>query len=325
MSAVRRRLLQLGVGLATTGLLVGCGGDAADGDAGTDGADGGEASADLGSVTVGGPNFTEGQLMTEMYRLLLEDAGYTVTVTTVDARELYAPALQSGEIDVVPEYAATMAEFLNAQVNGPDAPSTDPVASSDAAATVEALNTLGEESGLVALEPAEAANQNGFVVTQDFAEAEGLTTLTELGDLGQPIVLAAVEECPERPFCQPGLEETYGLDITRIEPLGFGSLQTKQAVADGQADLGLVGTTDGTLESFGLVLLEDDQNLQQADNLVPVVSQDALTPELEEALNALAPVLTTEDLAEMNAAVDQERQKAADVAQAYLEEQGLLG
>jgi osmoprotectant transport system substrate-binding protein len=95
---------------------------------------------------------------------------------------------------------------------------------------------------------------------------------------------------------------------------------------DGQATLGLTGTTDGTLESFGLVILEDDQNLQLADNLVPVVNADVAQDQaLVDALDSLASVLTTDDLAALNAAVDQERQKPADVAQQYLQEAGLVG
>jgi osmoprotectant transport system substrate-binding protein len=307
--------------LAAGGLLLtGCA------SAGTDGADETSApeqtEAATGPVTVGGPNFTEGLIMTEMYRLLLEQAGYDVTVQTVDNREVYAPALERGEIDVVPEYLATMTEYLNLDVNGPDA---EPVATSDADETAEALQQLGAEVGLVPLQPAEAANQNAFFVTADFAADNGLQTLTDLGELGEPVVLAATEECPERPFCQLGLEDTYGITVTEVTPLGFGSPQTKQAVVDGQATLGLTGTTDGTLESFGLVILDDDQNLQLADNLVPVVSEQVAADEgLAQALDALAPVLTTDDLAALNAQVDQERQKPADVAQKYLQDKGLI-
>jgi osmoprotectant transport system substrate-binding protein len=308
-------------------LLSACGGG---GDATTESPDAAGSpdatgAPEAGAVTVGGPNFTEGQLMTELYRLVLEDAGFTVEVVTVDSREIYAPELERGSIDVVPEYAATMAEYLNANVNGPDAPTTDPVATNDADETVAALNELGEPLGIQALDPSGAANQNGFAVSEEFSASAGVTSLSQLGELGRPVVLAAVEECPDRPFCQPGLEEVYGLEITEVLPLGFSSLQTKTAVQEGDADLGLVGTTDGTLPFFGLVLLDDDQNLQLADNLVPVVNIEASTPELEAALNELAAVLTTGDLATMNAAVDQERQKPADVAAAYLAEQGLVG
>jgi osmoprotectant transport system substrate-binding protein len=306
---------------AGTLLLAGCATDAADSPDATTAPE--QTAAAGGAVTVGGPNFTEGLIMTEMYKALLEDAGYDVTVQTVDNREVYAPALQRGEIDVVPEYLATMTEYLNLDVNGPDA---EPVATSDPTQTAQVLTELGAEVGLVPLEPSQAANQNAFFVSQQFADDNGLATLSDLAALGEPVVLAATEECPERPFCQLGLEDVYGLEISEVTPLGFGSPQTKQAVADGQATLGLTGTTDGTLESFGLVILDDDQNLQLADNLVPVVNADVAEDQaLVDALDALASVLTTQDLAALNAAVDQERQKAADVAQQYLQDEGLIG
>ncbi|HEX6233963.1 MAG TPA: ABC transporter substrate-binding protein [Jiangellaceae bacterium] len=325
----RRRILAIGgaaVGLALA--LSGCGDDDANTE-GTDGTEGAEstegAATGAGSLTVGGANFTEMNIMQEMYRLLLEDAGFTVDIQTADNREIYAQALEAGEIDVVPEYAATMAEFLNTVVNGPDAPSESPIATNDAAETVDAMRPLAEQRGLLVLEPAEAADQNGFAVTQELADANGLSTLSDLGALGEPIVLAATEECPDRPFCQPGLEQTYGLEITEVLPLGFSSPQTKEAVANGDANLGLVATTDGTLQDLGLVLLDDDKGLQQADNLVPVVNADSAGDEaVANALNQLSSVLTTEDLAELNARVDRDRELAEDVARDYLEQQGLL-
>ncbi|HZI96809.1 MAG TPA: ABC transporter substrate-binding protein [Actinomycetales bacterium] len=286
---------------------------------------GDETSAGGGTgetIVVGGANFTEMLIMQAIYVELLNEAGFETETITADNRELYFPELGSGAIDVVPEYAATLAEFINRQVNGEDA---EPIATNDADATVEAMQPLAEELGVTILEPAEAADQNGFAVTAAFAEENGLETLTDLGELGQPLVLAATEECPERPFCQPGLEETYGLDITSVLPTGFGSPATKQAVQGGEAQLGLVATTDGTLDQFGLVLLEDDQSLQLADNLVPAVNTDAASDELTGALNQLADVLTTEDLIELNRQVDAERMQAADVARAYLEENGLIG
>jgi osmoprotectant transport system substrate-binding protein len=323
---MRLRTSLIGAALGLSLALTACGGDDDAFEGGSDETAGGEATGDAtagGSLVVGGANFTEMLIMQEIYSALLEDAGFTVDLRSVDAREIYAPALVDGQIDVVPEYAATMAEYLNREANGPDA---EPVASSDVDETMEALRTLAEEAGLVALEPAQAVDQNAFAVTQEFADTNGLTTLSDLGALGQPVVLAATEECPDRPFCQPGLEEVYGIQIASLEPLGFGTLQVKQAVADGDADVGLVASTDGTLEQFGLVVLEDDQGLQNADNLVPVLNAETAEDEaVVEALNSLADVLTTEDLATLNAQVDEERQQPADVATAYLEEQGLIG
>ncbi|RIQ10915.1 ABC transporter substrate-binding protein [Jiangella rhizosphaerae] len=321
---MRRRaaVLAATAGLALT--LTACGGDDDPFE------EGGDSTATEGGgggdLTVGGANFTEMLIMQEMYAALLENAGYTVDIQSVDAREIYEPALESGEIDVVPEYLATFAEYLNGAINGPDAPSNAPIATSDAQETVDAARPLAEQRGLTILDPAEAASQNAFAVTNEFAEQNNLTTLSDLAALGQPITLAAVEECPDRPFCEPGLESVYGLDI--VDPplaTGFSTSETKQAVQRGDAQLGLVGTTDGTLEQFDLVALEDDQGLQAADNLVPVVNtESAGDPAIAEVLNELAGVLTTDDLAMLNAQVDAERQQAPDVARAYLEDKGLL-
>lgn len=306
----------LGLSLA----LSACGDDSDGGDD-TTGDNGGSG----GALVVGGANFTEAVLMQEAYKAVLENAGYSVTVESAESREIYEPLLESGELDIVPEYAATLAEFLNAADNGPDAPAEAPIATSDVTETVEAMRPLAEGHNLVVLEPSQAASQNGFAVTEDFATENGISTLTELGELGEPIVLAAAEECPERPFCEPGLEETYGIDITEVLPLGFGTPQTKDAVTSGEAQLGLVGTTDGTLADLGLVLLEDDQNLQLADNIVPVVNTEtAEDGGIAEALAPFHEVLTTDDIATMQAQVDSERQQPTDVVQAYLEDHDLL-
>jgi osmoprotectant transport system substrate-binding protein len=274
------------------------------------------------TIVVGGANFTEMQIMQAMYVALLEDAGFTTETVSADNRELYFPELADGAIDVVPEYAATLAEFLNLGANGPGA---EPIATNDAVETVEAMRPLAREQGVILLEPAQAADQNGFAVTEEFAEENDLQTLSDLGELDQPIVLAATEECPERPFCAPGLEETYGIEISDVLPTGFGSPQTKAAVTAGDAQLGLVATTDGRLAEDGLVLLEDDKRLQLADNLVPAVNEDAASDALVDALNRLADELTTEDLVELNRQVDAERQQAFDVARAWLEDKGLIG
>ncbi|WP_407702266.1 ABC transporter substrate-binding protein [Streptomyces specialis] len=296
--------------------LAACGGDDLE-EKGGSGEEGGG-----GSLTIGGAGFTEATIMTQLYAQILEDAGYSTTIETVEGRELYWPELESGGIDIVPEYAATAAEFLNAQVNGADA---EPVASSDVEATVTALRELAEPRGLTVLDAGEAVDQNAFAVTEEFADEHDLTTLTDLGESGLPIRLAAGEDCPERPFCQPGLEETYGIDITEVDPQGVGTVQGKQAVQNGDDDMALVVTTDATLKDFDLVLLEDDKNLQLADNLLPVLNTGSASDEgIATALNRLTAELTTDDLIELNRQVDSERRQAEDVARDYLEEHGLL-
>ena len=130
------------------------------------------------------------------------------------------------------------------------------------------------------------------------------------------IALGAASDCSQRPDCGKGLESVYGIKVSKIEPLGFGTPDTKNALSDGEVQLGQVGTTDGSLDQKGLVVLEDDKNWQNAENLVPVVNSAWLkkNPKAEDALNKLSDVLTTEDLTELNAKVDGERQEASAVA-----------
>ncbi|PGH49784.1 ABC transporter substrate-binding protein [Streptomyces sp. Ru87] len=318
---VARALTVAGGVVALTAGLAGCGGESLEESGSGDSPAGGGGGK--GTLVVGSAGFTESALMAEMYAQLLEDAGYRTSVKTLKNRELYEPALEKGQIDVVPEYAATLAEFLNAKENGSKA---DPVASSDVTKTVEALRKLAEPRGLKVLPVGEAVDQNAFAVTEEFAAKHDLETLTDLGESKQKIKLAAGDECDVRPFCRPGLEKTYGIDITAVDPKGVGTPQAKQAVKDGTDQLVLTTTTDATLDSFGLVLLEDDKNLQNADNLLPVVNEkDAGGKDVEAALGKLTKVLTTDDLIELNRKAGAERQKPEDVAKEYLESKGLLG
>ncbi|MCX5391475.1 ABC transporter substrate-binding protein [Streptomyces sp. NBC_00094] len=319
-----------GAVLGTTALavaLAACGGESLEGGKQKDSGSAGDASAggEKGSLVVGAAAFTESKVLAELYAQSLRAAGYSVSVTTVKNRELYEPSLESGEIDVVPEYAATIAEFLNAKVNGPKAPEEKPVASGDAAATVEALRKLAEPRGLKVLAVGGAVDQNAFAVTREFAEKNKLTTLSDLGRAKLKVKIAAGDECAVRPFCAPGLKKAYGIDVAGIDPKGVGTPQAKQAVKDGVDQLVLTTTTDATIDSFGLVFLEDDKKLQNADNVLPVVNaKDAGAPEIATALDKLTAVLTTADLAELNRKVDAERAKPEDVAKEYLTAKGLL-
>jgi osmoprotectant transport system substrate-binding protein len=314
------RALGLTTAAAVLLALTACGGDSLE-DSGTDNSDGG--SADKGTAVVGGQDFTEMQVLVSIYQQLLEKEGYSVQTKIVTTRDVYLPELSNGNVDIVPDYLAGLTDFLNADKNGPDAPV---VSSNDPDETLAALEPLAEEKGISILPPSDATDQNAFFVTQEFADANSLVTLSDLAALGQPIKLGAVEDCEGRPDCEGGLTDVYGLKITEIVPLVFGSPQMKDAVKSGEIDLGETGTTDATLADLGLVLLEDDKGIQPAQNLTPAVNSEFLAdnPDLEDVFNELSAALTTDDLANMISAVDVERQKPEDVAQQFLEDKGLL-
>jgi osmoprotectant transport system substrate-binding protein len=313
-----KRTLSLAAAGALLLAVAGCGDDLEDPDTGS-GGDGG----DKGSVVVGGQDFTESQILAAIYEKLLANEGYDVETKLVTTRDVYLPELANGNVDVVPDYLAGLTDFLNTEANGPDA---ELVSTNDPDETLAALEPLAEAKGISILPPSEATNQNAFFVTTEFAEANDLETLSDFAALGQPIKLGGPEDCAGRADCQGGLEEVYGFDITELVPLGFGSPQVKDAVLNGEVQLGETGTTDGTLGELGLTLLEDDKGIQPAQNLTPAVNAEFLedNPDLEDLFNELSDALTTADLAEMNVKVDLERQKPADVAQEFLEGKGLL-
>jgi osmoprotectant transport system substrate-binding protein len=203
-----------------------------------------------GKVVVGAADFSESRTLAELYRIALTAAGYEVAVQTVGNRELYEPALEKGEIQVVPEYAATMADFLNGKVNGASA-AANPLSSTELDKTVANLKTVGDKVGIVFGQPSTAQDQNAFAVTQAFADKYGVKTLSDLAAKcsGKATVLAGPPECPQRPKCQAGLVQVYDFKAGTFSSLDAGGPQTKSALKSGAASVGLVFSSDGALAS----------------------------------------------------------------------------
>ncbi|MFG1774943.1 glycine betaine ABC transporter substrate-binding protein [Micromonospora sp. NPDC049051] len=214
--------------------------------AATNGVTAGIAKGPGGQIVIGAANFTENQILAELYKIALTAAGYDAKVQQIGNRELYEPALEKGEIQVIPEYAATMAEFLNTKANGKDAA---PVSSPDLDKTVAALKAAGDKVGLVFGTPAAAQDQNAFAVTKAFADKYGIRTLSDLAAKcsGQATVLAGPPECPQRPKCQAGLVQVYDFKAGSFSSLDQGGPQTKNALKTGAASVGLVFSSDGAL------------------------------------------------------------------------------
>ena len=299
--------------------LTGCAGDDLPNDNASDDSSS-SGGSDKGSVTIAGQNFPEATLVASMYEQLLEDAGYTVETKLVDSRDAYMPTFP-GDVDIVPEYVGGIVNFLNAQDNGDSA---EPFEAGDGQQLADDGADLLEAAGIELLDISPATDTNAFFVTQEYSEAEGVTTLSDLE--GTSVVLAAAPDCEGRLDCEGGLSDDYGIDVTKVLELGYASDQTYQSVIDGESQLGETSTTDGTLESQGLVVLEDDKAIQPAQNLVPAVSADFLAdnPDVADILNPLMAALTTEGLTELNGQMAVDRAKPEDVAKEFLESEGLL-
>ncbi len=295
-------------------LAAGCGGD--------DGGTASDSGGDKGAVTISGQSFPEATLVASMYEQLLDAKGYDASTQLVDTRDVYmADGQFPGSIQVVPEYVGGVVDYLNATANGPDAAS---LTTNDPAASLEAAQSLFDDAGITMLEPSAATDQNAFFVTQAYADSNGLSALSDLE--GTSVVLAAAPDCADRPDCEAGLTDVYGIDITKILPLGFASDQTYQSVIKDESQLGLTSTTDGTLADQGLVLLDDDRGIQPAQNLVPAVDSAWASDNQEavDALNELMAALDTEKLTELNGRVSVDREEPATVAKDFLSEAGLI-
>ena len=281
-----------------------------------------EPAALEGPITIGAFNFTESQILAELYAGVLRAAGVEVSITQSTNREVLEPALEADEVQVVPEYLGTFTEFLNVKANGADAPS---VANNNVERTLAAARELADPLGITLLEPSPAEDVNAFAVTADFAAANSIATLSDLAgwSQGNELRLGGPPECPQRPFCQPGLESAYGMQIAEFTPLDAGGPLTKAALDQGSIDLGLVFSSDGSVADLDFVVLEDDLGLQNVDNIVPALASGIAVPQVVDALDALSAVLTTEDLVSLNKAVDIDRRVATDVAAEWLAAKGL--
>jgi osmoprotectant transport system substrate-binding protein len=243
-------------------------------------------------------DFPENQILAEVYAEAVRRAGLPVSVQHgVGTREVVSPALQQGVVDVVVEYLGTALSFLR-----PGAPdlSREP-------AEMHAVlsRTLGG-SGVVVLEAAEAEDQNGFAVTEAFADDSGATRLSDLIPLAPQLTFGGPPECPDRPYCLQGLQKVYGLDFAEVLTMPSRAA-TVEALVSGQIDVGLLETTDARLSTAPVTLLLDDRALQPPENVVPLVRRaviDRWGQEFEDALNEVSARLTTADLVELNRSVE---------------------
>jgi len=263
------------------------------------------------TIKVGSANFSESALVAEIYAQALEAEGYSVDrKLNIGSREIYKPALESGELDLIPEYIGTMLTNLGG------------IATSDSASTHAALQAAWEPMGITVLDYAAAQDKNGIVVTKATADEFGFATTSDLAALNGTLVFGGPPECPNREFCLIGLTDVYGLDFAEFMPLDVGGPITVTALESGEIDVALLFTSSGVILAKDFVLLEDDLGLQPAENLAPAVRDeiiDAYGDGFRTVLNAVSAALTTEQLIELNKRVEIDGEDPDKVAASWLE------
>ncbi|HLZ30228.1 MAG TPA: ABC transporter substrate-binding protein [Chloroflexota bacterium] len=274
------------------------------------------------TVKVGSFGFDESEVLQELYAGVLEANGYTIERhPRLGSREIVEPALESGQIDLVPEYLATIEAFLAGKAGTPSKATSDP------AVTQTALQALLTPKNITVLDfAANAIDTNGFVVTKATADKNKLAKMSDLQPVAGTMVLGGPPECPQRPFCLVGLMGTYKLQFKDFKPLDAGGPLTVTALDSGDIDIGLLFTTDPNILLKNYVLLADDMHLQLADNIAPVVSNKILTAgaDSKTLLNSVTAKLTTADLTDLDKQVGIDHKDAKTVAVAYLKSKSLI-
>jgi osmoprotectant transport system substrate-binding protein len=277
-----------------------------------------QSAPDGPGIVIGAQAFGESAILAEVYGQVLSAAGYPVEHQDLGGfRDLVYTAFDSGDINFTPEYAASALEFLNENAGE---------ATPDAGETTAALQAHLTELGLVALAPSPAVDSNSFVVSAETAasmESPTVSALTPEMSLGGPT------DCPENPYCIPGLQDVYGIDMSAdFVPLDGGGPLTVAALEGGEIDVAILFSTNGIIADKGWVVLEDDQGLINADNIVPVVSElltAAYGEEFQQLVDGVSAALSTEELTELNRRYDIDKEDADVIAAEWLASEGLGG
>ena len=271
-----------------------------------------------GAVVVASFNFPESEVLAAIYGLAIRHAEIPVQLQLdLGPRELVQPAQEQGLVDVVPEYLGTALTSLGPH---PGVPMSDP------AAVRAALARSLARWHIQVMAPAAAQDQNGVVVTNATARRLDLRTVSDLRRGAGRLTLGGSPECPDRPYCLPGLRGVYGLRFARFLPFDT-EPQRVTALETGVVDVAVLDTTDGNLATGDLVLLSDDRHLQPVENVVPVITGSAIArygKRLAAAVNAVSAQLTTKALLFLDWRVEVAGNDVQAEARAWLERHGIL-
>ncbi len=303
MKLLRRLLVPLLLALLTMLSAIACNQSGSTGGAG-------------GAIKVASKDFTEQFILGEMYALTLEDKGFKVErKLNLGGTPVAQAGLQSGQIDLYPEYTGTgLLTVLKLPANSDQKQVFDTVAKG-----------YKEKFKLVWLDPAPMNNTQALAMTQEGAKKYGIKTISDMVRQASKLTLVSTPEFEAREDGLPGLKKAYGnFQLKKLIPVDAGLRY--EALKKGEADVAEAFGTDGEISALNLVVLEDDKKLFPPYQVAPVVRQEVLdkNPNIREALNALAPKLTNETMQRLNYEVSGKKREPAEVAKEFLTKEGLL-
>ena len=293
--------------LELTAALSGC----SSGDPLSDG--GGDASPSQGdAIVVGSQDYYSNEIIAEIYAQALEADGFTVDRQfRIGQREVYLPEIESGKIDLFPEYTGNLLQYFQ-----PDAP--ERLSDDVYQALVKAM-----PDGLRVLKQSPATDQDTYVVTREFADKWGLKTVEDLKKVTDPLTFGSNSEAETRPYGPAGLAKTYGIEGVKFTPIeDSGGPLTVKALKDGSIQFANIYSADPSLQANDLVTLEDTKGIFLASNVVPIASQK-IDEQAEEVINKVDAALSPDDLVDLNGQSVTDQRSASDIAKDWLQDQSL--
>jgi osmoprotectant transport system substrate-binding protein len=273
------------------------------------------------TIKIGSDGFYEAKLMAEIYGQALEAGGYTVDRTGIGigARKVSAPALESGQFDLKPEYIGSGLAFYDAGKQ-----------TGDPAANQAALQTVltGKGGGITVLDFSPAADQNAFVVRKETADQFKLTKMSDLAAVQSQLKFGVATDCPTNPVCGDALSTAYGLDLSKATLLSACDTPMAQALLGKTIDVGELCSTQPDIAVNGWVVLQDDKLTQPADNIAPLVRNDFLAKvdktSFEKILNDVSAAMDTATLTDLGKQVSVDNKDIAAVATSWLKSKSLV-
>ena len=260
-----------------------------------------------GSLTMGSKNLPGAQVLGQVYGQALAKDGYKISYKeNLGTTEVVFAALESGDIDLYPDYLNTTVQFLGG------------TGGADVNQVKSELDALLQSRGVVATTPAPAVDVNGFYVTKKTAKKYNLKNVSDLTAVASKLTFGAPPECEQRPLCLGDTEQQlYGLQFKEVKKLDTGGPVTVKALEDGDIQVAILFTGSSVIPKDA-VLLKDDKGLQGADNPVVLVKQDKNTPELDAAIDKVSAKITTKQYRKMTLAVQNDKEDPSDVAKTFL-------
>ena len=307
ITAGKGRLVALAaVAVGATVALAGC--------ASSDPLDSGSGETDGGGETlvVGSQDYYSNEIIAQLYAQALEANGFTVELQPrIGQREVYIPEIESGAIDVFPEYTGNLLQYY--------VPDTTATAADDVYAELE--TSLPE--GLRVLDQSPATDQDSYNVTKEFSEQNGVTSLADLSKVTTPLTVGGNSELATRPYGPEGLKSIYGVDVAFTPIEDSGGPLTIKALEDGDVQLVNIFSASPAIATSDLVTLEDPEGMFLASHVVPVVSEK-VDDEAAEIINTVSAALTAEELVALNAKSVDDQESAEQIASDWLAEQSLF-